>query len=82
VSDTTVEHDIKVKASLYAKANLLDYWIINIPESKLEVRRNPRPDPNATFGFNYASIAYFQAGDLVSPLAKPEVHIAVAELLP
>jgi Uma2 family endonuclease len=82
VSDTTLEHDIKVKASLYAKANLLDYWIVNIPESKLEIRRNPRPDSNATFGFDYTSIDYFRVGDFVSPLARPDVQIAVADLMP
>lgn len=39
VSDTTLTFDRKVKRPLYAKANIPEYWIINLIDNELEVYR-------------------------------------------
>ena len=41
VSDSTLREDRRYKASLYARAGIADYWIVNINASTLEVRRQP-----------------------------------------
>jgi Uma2 family endonuclease len=82
VADSSLSYDRTYKASLYAKAGIADYWIVNLQERQIEVHRRPIIDANARFGFSYADKMIFKEGDSVKPLAKPKVSIAVAELLP
>lgn len=41
VADSTIEKDRKIKGPMYAKANISEYWILNINERQLEVFRDP-----------------------------------------
>ena len=82
VSDTTLADDRERKGSLYAACGIVEYWILNIPDSVLEVRRDPRPDATQPFGFGYASLTTLTATDFAAPLAVPTARIAVADLLP
>lgn len=40
VSDSSLAYDRTVKAAIYAEAGVPVYWIVNIPDRVLEVRRN------------------------------------------
>jgi Uma2 family endonuclease len=82
VADSSLSYDRDYKASLYAKAGIADYWIVNLPERQLEVYRQPRADAASEFGFSYTEKQIFKEGESVAPLARPEAVIAVAELLP
>jgi Uma2 family endonuclease len=54
VSDTTLAFDRRQKGSLYARAGILDYWILNLNRRMLEVYRSPIADPVAPYGFSYS----------------------------
>jgi Uma2 family endonuclease len=82
VSDTTLGYDRHRKASIYARAGIDDYWIINLGRGLLEVRRQAGPTAHPRYGFGYASLTILQATDFVTPLAAPQARIAVADLLP
>lgn len=82
VADTSLAYDRGRKASLYAKAGITDYWIVNLQDRQVEVHHRSITDANAEFGFSYADKMIFKEGDSVKPLAKPKVSIAVADLLP
>ena len=41
VSDSSVRRDQGLKTRLYAAAGVPEYWIVNLPERTLEVRRRP-----------------------------------------
>jgi Uma2 family endonuclease len=82
VSDSTLAYDRKRKASLYARAGIADYWIVNLVDKQLEVRRDPRPDPSQHYGHGYASLTILVPPAVVNPLAAPQVSLAVADLLP
>ena len=70
------------KGSLYARAGLADYWIVNIPGRRLEVYRGPVPDGAAPFGWRYGTALALGPDDRVAPLAAPTATITVADLLP
>lgn len=70
------------KASLYARARLDDYWIVNLVDHVLEVHRDPRIDAEAPYGWRYASALTLGHRDRVRPLAAPNAEIVVADLLP
>ncbi|MFL6196339.1 MAG: Uma2 family endonuclease [Thermoanaerobaculia bacterium] len=73
VADSSLRHDRR-KASLYARAEIPEYWILNLPERRLEVFRNPQNGA-------YTSRTILREGDSISPLAR-EITIPVASLLP
>ena len=70
------------KSSLYASAKLRDYWIVNLIDRQLEVRRDPRTDSRAEFGASYADLSVYRPGDSVAPLSRPRYKIPVSDLLP
>lgn len=82
VSDSTLSYDRHTKANLYAAGGVTDYWIINIADRRLEVRRSPVADPAEEFGYCYGTLTLLRPGDTVSPLALPGSAIPVADMLP
>jgi Uma2 family endonuclease len=82
VSDATLSYDRRRKGSLYARAGIADYWIVNLNRGRLEVYRQPIPDPSRRYGFGYSTVEVLQPTDHATPLAAPQARIAVADLLP
>jgi len=82
VSDTSVEFDRLTKGSLYARAGIPEYWIVNLPNQRLEAHRDPAPASAARFGWEYKSVHFYCTGQSVTPLHAPQAHIAVDDLLP
>lgn len=82
VSDSTLKFDRGRKANLYAATGILDYWIINLVDGQLEVRRHPVADAKQRFGYRYDDVTLLKPGDFATPLAAPQARIAVADLLP
>ena len=75
VAESSLAYDRGDKASLYARAGFADYWIVNLIDRRLEVRRDPTPA-------GYRSIVSLSPGDEIAPLAAPAALIAVGALLP
>jgi Uma2 family endonuclease len=82
VSDTTLAYDRQRKASLYARMNVADYWIVKLVDLQVEVNRKPVADATRQFGQSYADCTILRTGDRVTPLALPGVAVAVADQLP
>jgi Uma2 family endonuclease len=82
VAESSLAVDRQHKGSLYARAGLPDYWILNLVDRVLEVFREPAPDSAAPFGWRYARREVFDASARVTPLAAPESSIPVSRLLP
>ena len=82
VVESSLGADRERKGSLYARAGLHDYWVLNLVDRVLEVYRAPAPDPAAPFGWRYARAEVLDASARVTPLAAPSSSIPVANLLP
>lgn len=80
VSDSTLRYDRTVKAALYARNNIGEYWILNVKDRILEVYRQPKRDKN--LGFIYAEKLILAEGDEVSPLAAPHSSVKIVDILP
>lgn len=70
------------KARAYARAGVLDYWIVNLIDRVVEVHREPARPGSARRVWRYAAIESLGAARAVSPLAAPAARISVADLLP
>ena len=82
VSESSLAVDRKHKGSLYARAGLADYWVLNLVDRVLEVYREPVRDAAAPFGWRYARAEVLDASARVAPLAAPGASIPVSRLLP
>jgi Uma2 family endonuclease len=82
VAESSLEFDREHKGSLYARAAIQDYWIVNLVDRVLEVYRDPGPAPSAAYGWRYRSTARLAPSAVVAPLAFTSIQIAVADLLP
>jgi Uma2 family endonuclease len=81
VAESSLGSDRERKGSLYARAGLADYWVVNLVDSVLEVYREPVADPSAPFGWRYARREVFDPAAQVRPLAAPGA-ISIRALLP
>jgi len=82
VSDSSLAFDRQQKGSLFARAGLEDYWIVNLVDRVLEVHRDPAADVSAVFGWRYRSVVVLRPGAVVVPLAFPDVSLALSDFLP
>ena len=82
VSDTTLGFDRGRKARLYAAAGIEEYWIVNLVERRLEVRRGPRAPARRPRRAEYRLTTFHEPGESASPLAAPDRTMNVSDLLP
>lgn len=82
VADSSLRFDREEKGSLYARARIGEYWIVNLIDRVVEIYRAPTPDPAAAHGWRYGSVAILDSSSTVFPVALPSVRIRVADLLP
>jgi Uma2 family endonuclease len=82
ISLSMLTSDRRTKGSLYARAGLADYWVLNLIDRVLEVYREPVPDPDAPYGWRYARRETIAPPGRIAPLAAPAAAVAVADLLP
>ncbi len=82
VAESSLEFDRGRKGSLYARAGIEHYWIVNLADRLLEIYATPVPDGSAVYGWRYRS-AVVLAPPAVAP-ALPFMFrpLAVADLLP
>jgi Uma2 family endonuclease len=82
VADSSLAYDRSDKGSLYARAGVVDYWIVNLVDRVLEVYREPGGDVTAPYGWRYTAVERFGPPSAVTPLRVPTPPIAVAAFLP
>ena len=82
VAESSLEFDRRRKGSLYARAGIRDYWIVNLVERTLEIYREPVPDAAAPYGWRYGSVEVLRTPAVAIPLAFGSARIRVADLLP
>jgi Uma2 family endonuclease len=75
VADTSYRFDRNVKLPLYARAGVPEVWIIDLTRDAVEIHREPSPA-------GYASERRIERGGTVTPVAFPEVVLAVDDFLP
>lgn len=72
-ANTSLEKDLQIKSKIYAKANIPEYWVINLKTSVIVVFRNPKED-------EYQSKTIVTSG-VISPESFPTVELEVIRLI-
>lgn len=81
VSDSSLAKDRVIKAAAYAQAGIRDYWLLNLKDRTLEVRRDPGPDPADPMRAAYSSLHVYAETEEVAPLEAPDAAVRVGDLL-
>jgi Uma2 family endonuclease len=82
ISDATLRFDRGRKSALYAEAGIGEYWILNLNDRQLEVRRDPGPHLTNPRRFVCRDETTLGEADTVTPLAVPNAVVRVVDLLP
>jgi len=82
VADSSLAYDRDTKDGLYAEAGIEEYWIVNLVDGVLEVRRRPQAVAESPGRFRCADRRVLRPGDAIAPLAAPDAAVQVADLLP
>ncbi len=82
VAESSLAFDRRQKGSLYARAGIADYWIVNLVDRVVEVYREPQLDASAAHGWSYGAAIRLAPPATVTPAAFAAIRVAVADLLP
>ena len=74
VADSSLSYDRSVKLALYARFNIPEVWIANIPARVIEVYTNP-------VNGNYTTSRIYRPGDTVTPTAFDDVQLPVSRII-
>jgi Uma2 family endonuclease len=80
VSDSTLNYDQKTKLSLYAEAQISDYWIFNLVENFLEMYSEPYQNNQGNFGYRFKRIAL--PNETVSLPCFPDLSLDLYQVFP
>ncbi len=73
VADSSFSFDMSVKADLYARAGIAEYWVADVSRNRIIVHRVPA-------GGHYQSVAAYEAQEEIAPLAAPDARFRLAGL--
>lgn len=74
VADSTLDADRQIKGPLYAEAGVAEFWLVNLIDDTLELRRGPCIDGV------YSESRTLRRGDTVEIAALPGIVLNVAEM--
>ena len=75
IADSSVGFDLTSKAALYARAGIIEYWVLDIPGRRMIVHRDPQDG-------RYLSVAAYSFEESVAPLAAPGSPFRVRDAFP
>jgi Uma2 family endonuclease len=74
VADSSVTYDLNVKAPLYARYNIPEYWLVDLGRQYVTVFRQPSPE-------GYRSMQVHERGVTLTLADLPDVTVTVDEIL-
>jgi Uma2 family endonuclease len=75
VADSTLGFDLRAKGRLYARAGIIEYWVLDIDGRQMFVNRDPQDG-------RYVSVFAYGADESVAPLAAPDSPLRVRDAFP
>ena len=72
-ADTSLKTDLRLKADLYARHGVRDYWVIDLNARRIHVHRSPGED-------GYADVTVHDAAARVEALRIPGLALRIADL--
>jgi len=74
VAESSIEYDRDVKAPLYARSNVHEYWLVDLNKNVLHQHLSPQRD-------RYRTVRQYVRGQSLAPELLPDCVISTSELL-
>jgi Uma2 family endonuclease len=74
VADSTLEFDREVKAPMYARSGIGDYWLVDLQGEAIECYRQPMDR-------GYRSMVRYGRGGVLSAIELPKLNLTVDQIL-
>jgi Uma2 family endonuclease len=74
IADSSVNYDLRIKTSIYARSAIAEYWIVDLVHDVIEVRRGP-------VGGEYTEVSTLRRGDIVTSSIPALSGIVADDLL-
>jgi Uma2 family endonuclease len=75
IADTTLGFDLTAKARLYARAGIIEYWVLDVSGQRMIVHREPQAG-------HYRSVVAYAEHEWVAPIAVPDSKLRVRDVIP
>jgi Uma2 family endonuclease len=75
VADTTAKYDREVKAALYARHGVQEFWLVDLQEKAVEIYQEPGSK-------GYRKLLRPESVETISPVSLPDVHVPLGEIWP
>ena len=75
VSDATLQTDLTVKARLYARAHIAEYWVLDINNRRLLLHTKPGAD-------GYEHVSEYADNETAAPAFMPSATFVISTVLP
>ena len=75
IADSSIRLDKQKKLSLYARAGIVEYWVVDIQSRQVTVYRDPADG-------NYRSISELNDEEFITASASPASRTLISDLLP
>jgi Uma2 family endonuclease len=75
VADTTLQQDCEIKDKLYARAGIVEYWVLELKNRRLHIFRDPTPT-------GYTRHLILSEPNSVASLAFPDLTLSLTSILP
>jgi len=72
IADSTLTFDLTTKAALYARAGIVEYWVLDVTGRRLFSHRNP-------VSGRYSEVAIYNEHEPIVPIAAPAVEFRPAQ---
>ncbi len=75
IADSTLKYDCQVKDKLYARAGIIEYWVVDLKNRQVHIFQNPMPT-------GYTNHLILNEPNQFSPLAFPDLVVNLTSILP
>ncbi|MBS3967405.1 MAG: Uma2 family endonuclease [Truepera sp.] len=75
VADTSLLYDRNIKMPIYARAGVVEVWLVDLLQRQITTFSNPSPQ-------GYQSVQTKRSGDRLTPTAWPALTLSLDDLLP
>ena len=74
IADSSLRYDRQVKAPLYARNGIVEYWLVDLEASSIACYSSPDGD-------TYRKVSVHGPGETLSPVSLPDLRIDIDDLL-
>jgi len=75
IADSSRDEDQRIRILLYGRSGVTESWLVDLIDDRVVIYRDPTPK-------GYGTVTFARRGETIAPLAFPNDHVPVNDILP